>query len=102
MVARLNSPPARILSGEDLSPGELRKVMLALGVAAGAQLIIADEPTNHLDLNSIRALETLLHDYPGALLLVSHDAPFLAATCETHWEITADKTTTNSELTIHP
>ncbi|MDR1015924.1 MAG: ATP-binding cassette domain-containing protein [Coriobacteriales bacterium] len=85
IVARLSSPPARILSGEALSPGELRKVMLAAGVLESPQLVIMDEPTNHLDLPSVEALEQMLAACPCALLLVSHDQRFLETTCQTFW-----------------
>ncbi|MDR2106085.1 MAG: ATP-binding cassette domain-containing protein [Coriobacteriales bacterium] len=85
IVARLNSDPARILSGEALSPGELRKVLLARGVLRAPQLIIMDEPTNHLDLHSTEALEAALASCPCALVLVSHDAAFLKAATTTRW-----------------
>ncbi len=90
LVARLNSDPERILSGELLSPGELRKIMLAKGVLQKPQLIIMDEPTNHLDLGSIEALEAVLGDCPCALVLVSHDAPFLQAVSTIFWRINMD------------
>ena len=86
-VAQLNSDPDRILEGNRTSPGELRKLMLAHGILAHPALIIMDEPANHLDLHSVEALERALAAYPGALLLVSHDAAFLA-TCTTRtWEV---------------
>ena len=44
------------------------------------ELIIMDEPTNHLDLHSIEALEQALVNFPGALVLVSHDEAFMKAT----------------------
>lgn len=85
IVARLNSPPARVLAGDDLSPGELRKLMLARGLVLGAQAVIMDEPTNHLDLASIEALQEVLAACPCALVLVSHDEPFLTALTEIRW-----------------
>lgn len=87
IVAQLNSEPERILEGDEISPGELRKLMLALGILDAPELIIMDEPTNHLDLGSVEALERVLAAYPGALLAVSHDAALLAATTSVTWEI---------------
>ena len=86
-VAQLNSRPDRILEGDRTSPGELRKLMLALGMLDHPELIIMDEPTNHLDLHSTEALERALAAYPGALLLVSHDHAFLAACTGRTWEV---------------
>lgn len=86
-VAQLNSRPDRILEGGRTSPGELRKLMLALGMLDRPELIIMDEPTNHLDLHSTEALERALAAYPGALLLVSHDHAFLGACTDRTWEV---------------
>lgn len=87
IVARLNSEPARLLEGGEPSPGELRKLMLALGMLDRPALIVMDEPTNHLDLHSTQALQELLAGFPGALLLVSHDAALLDAATSTRWEV---------------
>ena len=90
LVARLNSSPERILSGEALSPGELRKILLAMGIMQRPQLIIMDEPTNHLDLHSTEALEAVLAQCPCALVIVSHDAALLDATTNKRWVFTVD------------
>lgn len=69
------------------SPGEARKLKLAFGLATHAAALVLDEPTNHLDLPSIERLEAALCDFPGAILLVSHDESFARA-CTSHtWEI---------------
>lgn len=62
-----------------LSGGERMKVALATLLYADAppQLLLLDEPDNHLDLASVQALEQMLLQYRGALLVVSHDAAFL-------------------------
>lgn len=86
-VAQLNSNPDRILEGERTSPGELRKLMLAVGMLSRPVLIVMDEPTNHLDLHSVEALERALSSYPGALVLVSHDRAFLSACTQRTWEV---------------
>ncbi|MGE3726916.1 MAG: ABC-F family ATP-binding cassette domain-containing protein [Candidatus Sericytochromatia bacterium] len=56
-----------------LSQGQQRKVMLARLILMAPQVLILDEPANHLDYEAIEMLEALLLDFPGALLLVSHD-----------------------------
>ena len=64
-----------------LSGGERLRAALAC-VMTGAtppQLLVLDEPTNHLDLDAIAAVEAALIAYDGALIVVSHDADFLAA-----------------------
>jgi ATPase subunit of ABC transporter with duplicated ATPase domains len=65
----------------ELSGGERLRAALACVLMAEQppRLIILDEPTNHLDLDSIRAVETALAAYDGALLVVSHDGEFLEA-----------------------
>ncbi len=75
-----------LFSGEDaekpldgLSGGERRRLSLAILVQSGANVLILDEPTNHLDLESREALEQALSDFPGSLLLVSHDRALLDA-----------------------
>jgi ATPase subunit of ABC transporter with duplicated ATPase domains len=100
IVAQLNSDPARILSGESLSPGELRKLMLAMGMLNNPQLLIMDEPSNHLDLHSIEALEQLLAACPCALLIVSHDEQFLEATTTIRWEFVTGITGGHAGTTV--
>lgn len=65
---------------QNLSGGEKLKAALACTLSGEQvpQLLILDEPTNHLDLTSIEYLETVLKNYQGALLVVSHDQVFLA------------------------
>lgn len=75
--AQLNADPDKLLSGATPSPGELRKLILCLGILNQPQLIVMDEPTNHLDLESKKALARCLANYPGALLIASHDEWFL-------------------------
>ena len=99
IVAQLNSEPKRILEGDEISPGEMRKLMLAIGILDMPELIIMDEPTNHLDLGSTEALERVLTDYPGAVLLISHDAALVRAATSTTWAITP--TEEGYELSVH-
>jgi ATPase subunit of ABC transporter with duplicated ATPase domains len=87
IVSRLGSRPEPLLESRLPSPGETRKLMLALGLLNDPWLVIMDEPTNHLDLASIECLESALADCRSALLLVSHDRRFLRALTHTRWEI---------------
>lgn len=60
-----------------LSSGEKAKLLLAKIMTSGANFIILDEPTNHLDISSREAIEESLANYPGTLLVISHDRYFL-------------------------
>ena len=88
VVSCLGSRPQRLLESVEPSPGEIRKVLLATGIANEPHLIILDEPTNHLDLPSIECLEKALSDCPCGLFLVSHDRRFLDALTSSRWQIT--------------
>ncbi len=68
---RLNSP-ASILSG-----GECNRLMLAKLFTKPANVLVLDEPTNDLDIETLEMLESLLVDYEGTIILVSHDREFL-------------------------
>ncbi len=64
--------PCRVLSG-----GEKTRVALGKLLLSRPDLILLDEPTNHLDIRSVAWLEGYLRDYPGAVLIVSHDRYFM-------------------------
>ena len=71
----------------DLSGGELSRLALAILSIQGANLLVLDEPTTHLDIASQEVLEGVLREFPGTVLLVSHDR-FLIDAIATHiWEI---------------
>jgi ATP-binding cassette subfamily F protein uup len=60
-----------------LSGGERRRLQLLLVLAERPNVLLIDEPTNDLDLDTLRALEDFLEEWPGALITVSHDRTFL-------------------------
>lgn len=91
VIHQLGSEPERILASPAFSPGEARKIMLAMGLLRTPSLIIMDEPTNHMDLPSVRCLEEALRNFAGALLLVTHDARFAEALTTKRWRIAREE-----------
>src|SRR5262249_28095813 len=70
---------------ETLSGGEKARLLLGLATFAGPHLVILDEPTNHLDIDSRAALVEAINDYPGAVILVSHDRHLIEACADLLW-----------------
>ncbi|GEJ59237.1 ATP-binding cassette domain-containing protein [Anaeromyxobacter diazotrophicus] len=91
IVAALGSDPERLLASLEPSPGEARKLLLALGLGRHAWALVLDEPTNHLDLPTVERLEATLAAYPGALLLVTHDDAFAARCTTSTWRIVSGR-----------
>jgi len=87
IISCLGSSPARLLESSEPSPGEIRKLMLSLGMLREPHLIIMDEPTNHMDLHSIECLEDALDECPCCLIMVSHDKVFLDRLSSKRWDI---------------
>ncbi len=76
---------------ESLSGGEKARLLLALMSHAAPQVLILDEPTNHLDIDAREALVHAVSDYPGAVLLISHDPHLVGLIAERLW-LVADGT----------
>ncbi len=70
-----------------LSGGERGRLALAQLALSGANLLLLDEPSNHLDIPSQEILQTVLADYQGTILLVSHDRYLIDALATQIWEI---------------
>jgi ATPase subunit of ABC transporter with duplicated ATPase domains len=94
LAAALGADPSRLLASEAPSPGEVRKLTLALGLGRHAWAVVLDEPTNHLDLPTIERLEAALATYPGAILLVTHDDAFAGRCTSAVWRIAAGRVET--------
>ena len=76
---KMNTP------AKDLSGGEKARLLMGLAAFDGPNLFILDEPTNHLDIDSRESLIHALNDFPGAVILISHDRHLLEATADRLW-----------------
>jgi ATP-binding cassette subfamily F protein 3 len=70
-----------------LSGGEKARLLLGLATFFGPNMIILDEPTNHLDIDSRAALAEAINDFPGAVIMVSHDRYLIEACAERLWVV---------------
>jgi len=78
---------------KSLSGGEKARLLLALATFEAPHLVILDEPTNHLDIDSRAALIEAINDYPGAVMLVSHDRYLLEACADRLWLVAGGRVT---------
>ncbi|MCR6734603.1 MAG: ABC-F family ATP-binding cassette domain-containing protein [Afipia sp.] len=76
-----------------LSGGEKARLLLGLATFYGPNMIILDEPTNHLDIDSRAALAEAINEYPGAIIMVSHDRYLIEACADQLW-VVADRAVT--------
>ncbi len=70
-----------------LSGGQRTRALLGRLLLDSPDLLVLDEPTNHLDIAAVEWLESFLHDFPGAVLAVSHDRYFMDEFASTVWEM---------------
>lgn len=74
----------------DLSGGEKARIALLKLFLTGANLLILDEPTNHLDIPAKEVIEEALKNFPGTILLVSHDRYFIRAVTDQIWRLESE------------
>lgn len=79
-----------------LSGGEKARLLLGLATFFGPNMIILDEPTNHLDIDSRAALAEAINEFPGAVIMVSHDRYLIEACADRLW-VVADHAVTAYE-----
>ena len=79
---------------KSLSGGEKARLLLGLATFYGPNMIILDEPTNHLDIDSRAALAEAINEFPGAVIMVSHDRYLIEACADQLW-VVANKTVTS-------
>lgn len=78
---------------KSLSGGEKARLLLGLATFAAPNMIILDEPTNHLDIDSRAALAEAINDFPGAVIMVSHDRYLIEACADQLWVVADQKVT---------
>ena len=87
-LGRWNFPGDRAFESVDgFSGGERARLALALIAWRKPNVLLLDEPTNHLDLDMREALAEALSDFPGAIVLVSHDRHLIGLVCDTFWRV---------------
>ena len=79
---------------KSLSGGEKARLLLGLATFFGPNMIILDEPTNHLDIDSRAALAEAINDFPGAVIMVSHDRYLIEACADQLWVVANQAVTT--------
>src|ERR1700719_4304563 len=91
LVAALGVDPDRLVESVSPSPGESRKLAMAYGLGRQVWAMVLDEPTNHLDMPAIERLEEALVEYPGAMVIVTHDDALAKRCTSIEWRLEAGR-----------
>lgn len=89
VVAAMGVDPDDLLASRRPSPGEARKLALAMGLGVNTWCLLLDEPTNHLDVEAVERVQAALEGYPGAFVVVTHDEMLARATTTRQWRFVA-------------
>lgn len=96
LAERLGFDPKRQRTPiRDLSGGERRRLQLTRVLMSEPNLLLLDEPTNDLDIDTLQELESLLDDWPGTLVVISHDRYLIERIADSTWALFGDGNLTN-------
>ena len=84
----------------DLSGGEKRRLQLTRVLMSEPNVLLLDEPTNDLDIDTLQELESLLDEWPGTLVVISHDRYLIERICDSTWALFGDGQLTNLPLSL--
>lgn len=91
VAERLGFPPKRQREPvRNLSGGERRRLQLTRIMMSSPNLLLLDEPTNDLDIDTLQELENLLDDWPGTLVVISHDRYLVERVCDMTYALLGD------------
>ena len=89
------SPKRQRTPVKDLSGGERRRLQLTCVLMSEPNVLLLDEPTNDLDIDTLQELETLLDNWAGTLVVISHDRYLIERLCDSTWALFGDGELTN-------